>query len=138
MEKPQEKVILVLEDERPLLEAIRLKLQKNGFEVVTARSVEQGKHYVEDIERIDAIWLDHYLLGKEDGLDFVAWCKEDGNSKCKLVPIFVVSNTASQEKVTTYLELGAKEFFIKANHRLDEIISAISKSLEIENAPTEK
>ena len=125
----QNKVILVLEDEKPLLEAIRLKLEKSGLEVVTSRTVEQAKQYVMDLERVDAIWLDHYLLGKENGLDFVAWCKEDENAKCKLIPIFVVSNTASADKVSTYMSLGAKKYFVKSNHRLDEIIAEISKEL---------
>lgn len=128
MEK-QNKIILVVEDEKPLLDAIKIKLEKNGIDVVTARTVEQAKQYVVDLPKIDAIWLDHYLLGKENGLDFVAWCKEDENAKCKLIPIFVVSNTASPDKVATYMSLGAKEYFIKANHRLDEIIAQIGKEL---------
>lgn len=123
------KVVLVVEDEQPLLEAIRLKLDKNNFKVVTARSVEQAKYYVTDLAQVDAIWLDHYLLGKEDGLDFVAWCKEDDNAKCKTIPIFIVSNTASNDKVASYLQLGVKEYFIKSNHRLDEIIATIMKCL---------
>jgi DNA-binding response OmpR family regulator len=133
MEK-QDKIILVLEDERPLAEAIRLKLEKNGFEVVTARTVEQGKQYVKDLARVDAIWLDHYLSGKEDGLDFITWCKEATNKQCQNIPVFVISNTASSEKVSAYLEFGAKEFFVKSNHRLDEIVGIISKTIDKNNA----
>ena len=33
------KVILVVEDERPLLEAVQDKLEKNEFDVLTARTV---------------------------------------------------------------------------------------------------
>ena len=129
----QNKVILVLEDERPLLEAIKIKLEKNDFEVVTARSVEQAKQYAFDLGHIDAIWLDHYLIGKESGLDFIAWCKEDDNAKCKHVPIFVVSNTASSDKVSTYMSLGAKKYFVKSNHKLDEIIKEIRDVLLLES-----
>lgn len=124
-----EKVILVVEDEKPLLEAIQIKLKKSGFEVVTARTLEQAEQYVSDVARIDAIWLDHYLMGKGDGLDFIAWCKEGENAKCRNIPIFVVSNTASSDKVSTYMSLGAKKYFVKSNHRLDEIIEEISKAL---------
>lgn len=123
------KTVLVLEDEKPLLEAIKLKLEKNGFSVVTARSVDQAKQYTEDLEKIDVIWLDHYLMGKEDGLDFIAWCKKEDNVKCKFIPIFVVSNTASNDKVSAYLALGAEKYFVKANHKLDEIIKEISETL---------
>jgi DNA-binding response OmpR family regulator len=125
----KKKTILVLEDERPLLEAIKMKLEKNNFEVVTARTIDQAKNYVEELANVDVIWLDHYLIGKGDGLDFIAWCKEEINSKCNLIPIFVVSNTASAEKVATYMSLGARKYFVKSNHKLDEIISEISKSL---------
>jgi DNA-binding response OmpR family regulator len=124
----KDKIVLVVEDEKPLLEAIDLKLKKNGFEVVTARTVEQAKSYVTDLARIDVIWLDHYLMGKEDGLDFVAWCREE-NNKCMGTPIFVVSNTASPDKVATYMSFGVKNYYVKANYRLDQIIEEVSKSL---------
>lgn len=125
----QKKVILVLEDEKPLLEAIKLKLEKRGFDVVTARTIEQAKNYVNDLGKVDVVWMDHYLIGKGNGLDFIAWCKEIDNEKCRLIPVFVVSNTASDDKVATYMSLGAKKYFVKSNHKLDEIITEISNSL---------
>ena len=121
------KVVLVLEDEKPLLEAIRIKLEKNNFSVVTARSVEQAKQYFDDLDHVDVIWLDHYLLGKENGLDFIAWCKQEDNIKCKNIPVFVVSNTASADKVSSYMKLGAEKYFVKSNNKLDEIIEEINK-----------
>ena len=121
----QKKVILVVEDERPLLGAIKIKLEKNDFEVITARAIDDAKKLASDAKQIDAIWLDHYLFGKENGLDFIAWCKNEDNKKCKDIPVFIVSNTASSDKVTTYMNLGAKKYFVKSNHKLDEIISDI-------------
>lgn len=125
----KDKIILVVEDEKPLAEAVSAKFKIKGFQVVTARAVEQAKNYVTDLKRIDAIWLDHYLLGKEDGLDFVAWCKGDDNKKFKTIPIFVVSNTASPDKVATYLSLGVKDYYIKANYKLEKIIDDIAEKL---------
>ena len=125
----KDKTILVIEDERPLLEAIKTKLEKNGFEVTTARTVEQALNYLEDLERVDVIWLDHYLLGKEDGLDFVAKIKSH-DGKWKHIPIFVVSNTASADKVQSYIQLGISKYFVKAEHRLDRIISEIKLFLD--------
>lgn len=123
------KTILVVEDEIPLLEAIKKKLEKNGFSVVGARSVEQAKNHILDIDKIDAIWLDHYLLGKENGLDFVHWCKE-GKTECKKTPIFVVSNTASADKVRKYMMLGVAKYYIKAEKKLEDIIGEIKKQLK--------
>ncbi len=124
-----EKTMLVIEDERPLVEAIKHKLESNGFAVVTARTVEQALNYLEDLKQVDAIWLDHYLLGKEDGLDFVSKIKQDG-AKWKNIPIFVVSNTASPKNVQSYIRFGVKKYYVKAEHRLDGIIDEIKSFLD--------
>lgn len=118
-----QKTILVVEDERPLLEAIQAKLEKSNFAVVTARSVEQAMEYLVEIN-IDAIWLDHYLLGKEDGLDLVAKMK-GSEGKWKAIPIFVVSNTATADKVQAYIQFGINKYYIKSEKRLDAIIEDV-------------
>lgn len=120
----QDKNVLVVEDERPLSDAIKSKLEKSGFGVVTARSVEQAMAYFSEAVKIDAIWLDHYLLGSESGLDFVAKIKQD-DSAWKKIPIFVVSNTASADKVQSYLRLGVNKYYTKSDHKLEEIINDI-------------
>lgn len=122
------KVVLVVEDERALLEVIKAKLEKLGFDTLTARSVSQALNYLEDVEQIDAVWLDHYLLGGEDGLDFIAKVKAEG-SKWREVPVFLVSNTASADKVQAYMRLGAEKYFVKAQHPLNEIIEEIRTAI---------
>ena len=125
------KTVLVLEDEKPLLNAITKKLNKHGFNVLSARSVGQAVEYLEDkdIEHIDAIWLDHYLLGERNGLEFVAFVKND-KSKWKKIPIFVVSNTATPDKVQSYLELGVSKYHTKSDVRLDTVIQEIQNTIK--------
>ena len=125
----KQKTILVVEDERPLLEAIKIKLEKSGFVVVTARSVEQTLDYLNEIHTVDAVWLDHYLLGKENGLDFVTKLKDHGGEWSK-IPIFVVSNTATPDKVQAYIRFGVNKYYTKADHKLEEIIKDIKSFLE--------
>jgi len=138
------KTILVIEDERSLLKAIKLKLEKSNFQVITSRSVERAfttpiknvtisnvrvaLEHLEELERVDAIWLDHDLLGDEDGLDFVTKFKANGGKWSK-VPIFVVSNTASSDLVKTYAKLGVNKYYVKAEYRLENIIKDITLSL---------
>ena len=121
----KEKIILVVEDEIPLQNAIKIKLEKGGFQVLTARSVEQAMNHIKDVEKIDIIWLDHYLLGAKTGLDFVIKLKS--SKKYNATPIFVVSNTASSGKIKSYLSLGATKYYTKANCRLDQIIKDMNK-----------
>ncbi|MDR3558665.1 MAG: response regulator [Candidatus Pacebacteria bacterium] len=145
----KKKTILVIEDERPLLAAVNEKLEKSGFGVIAARSVDQvfnanlekndmgiisastikeALEYLGNLEHVDAIWLDHNLLGKENGLDFVKKIKANGGS-WKKVPIFVISNTENPKTIKSYVELGISKYYIKSNHRLDQIIKDIKASL---------
>lgn len=123
--------ILLIEDERPLIEAIKSKLDLNGLDSVSARTVNQAIDYMESIEHIDLIWLDHYLLGKEDGLDFVIKIKKE--DKWKNIPIFVISNTATADKKFSYINLGIEKYYIKSDHRLDEIVEDIKNFLSKNN-----
>jgi len=123
------KTILVIEDERPLAKVIGDKLEHAGFEVLTARTVEQGLEYIEEVSPIDAVWLDHYLLGDKTGLDFVAKLKS-ADSKWRNIPIFVVSNTASKDNLRSYIRLGVNKYSVKADHRLDEMTKEIKDYLD--------
>lgn len=148
-EEVQKKTILVIEDERPLLEVVNSRLTKSGFGVMTARSVDevfnsgledsgvgiisatdikQALEYLKDLEKIDAIWVDHNLLGKENGLDLVKKIKANGG-RWKKIPVFVVSNTEKSATIKAYMNLGIKKYYIKSNHRLDEIIKDIDNYL---------
>ncbi len=122
----KDKSILIIEDERPLLSVVKGKFEINNFDVVTARSVAQALSYLENGVEVDVIWLDHYLFGKENGLDFVTKIKAE-NSTWKNVPIFVVSNTVTPDKVASYIYLGITKYYTKVDHPLNEIIDEVKK-----------
>jgi CheY-like chemotaxis protein len=126
--KQQGLTILVLEDEQSLRAAIKSKLDTEGFNVATAKTVKQALDYLKEGIKIDGVWLDHYLFGRETGLDFVATLK--ANRLWKNLPVFVVSNTASSAKVQSYRKLGVQQCYTKVDHRLDTIIADIKKFLE--------
>lgn len=125
------KDILVLEDESNLHPVIQMKLEKEGFGAMIVRSVNEALGVLDKTPSIRAIWVDHYLLGKETGLDFVIKMKE--SDRWKGVPIFIVSNTAGPEKKEAYLKLGVVRYYVKAEHRLDEIVRDIKEFLRQEN-----
>lgn len=118
--------VLVIEDDKALQAAIAEKLKINGLEVITARTKKEGIEVLEK-EDCDMIWLDHYLFGQEDGLDFLNEVRK--RPEWKKIPIFVISNTASSDKVKTYLALGVDKYYTKAEYRLDEIINDIKEFL---------
>jgi len=113
---------LVVEDDLSLAKAINKKLELSGFNTVTARSVDDALQCMSS-EQPSVIWLDHYLLGEKDGIDFAGAVK--ANDDWKHIPLYIVSNTASNDKVASYNRLGINRYYVKADHRLDEIIADI-------------
>lgn len=125
----REKKILVVEDDRSLAMAIRAKLEHRGFAVLSASSVPEALSHLARHGRVDAIWLDHYFKGEKSGLDLVTTLKSD-SAEWKNIPVFVVSNTASADTVKSYKRLGIEDFFIKAETRLEHIVSKIQRAMK--------
>ncbi len=128
MENNTKPTVLVVEDDKSLATAIIKKLEVSGIHSLQAASVEEAMDHLEKHETIAAIWLDHYLVGNQDGLDLVSTLKAE-DSKFKSLPIFVISNTATQDKVQSYLHLGVAKYFVKANCRLEDIISDVKEAI---------
>jgi CheY-like chemotaxis protein len=117
--------IMVLEDENLLLQAISKKLELSGLNPVSCTGAEQALDYLNSVPELpDAIWLDYHLK-EMNGLTFMKKLKE--NPKWEKIPVVVVSNSASPDKVHSMLALGAKKYVLKAEYRLDEIIETIKE-----------
>ncbi len=119
--------ILVVEDEMSLQSIIKTKLLNCGFDVEATNSVD-GALKIVNQAAIDAIWLDHYLVGEKNGLDLVIDLKND--EKYKSIPIFVVSNTASPDKLNSYIKFGVDKYYTKSNATLSEIVDDITKRIK--------
>lgn len=113
--------VLVIEDEASLLYAIEQKLKHAGFETVAQQDGREALTYLREVSQPPRlIWLDYYLPSM-NGLEFLGEIKKD--PRLKDIPVFVVSNTAGQEKVSAMMALGADRYFLKAERDLSEIVS---------------
>lgn len=115
--------VLVIEDEQLLLFAIKKKLEVAGFSTRDYSSAIEALAYLETAEKLpDAIWLDYYLKDM-NGIEFMHKLKE--SDRTANIPVLVVSNSANQDKVSAMFALGVKKYFLKADHKLEEIIEEI-------------
>lgn len=117
--------ILVVEDEPAFIKAIKLRLTEHGFNVDIAENTHKALKLLEEND-YDAVWTDHYMPGKS-GIELVTEIKS--KEKFKNLPIYVISNTADGDDMFSYVQLGVKEYFVKSETRLDDIIEDIHKSL---------
>lgn len=128
MLEEKKNTILVLEDERQLAKAVRDAFTKQGFEPIIVSTVEDGIKELKNLKTVDVIWVDHYLLGTESGLDFVVELKN--HDEWKNIPIFVVSNTASTTNIRSYIQLGVTNYYTKADYDITQIINDIKYALK--------
>jgi CheY-like chemotaxis protein len=116
-------LIMVVEDESMLLQAIGTKLKRVGYEVIMCTKVDQAIDYLKNLSDLpDLIWLDYYLENS-NGLQFMDLINQ--NEKWKKIPVIVVSNSATDQKVQALLKKGVKRHILKADYRLDEIVKII-------------
>ena|SRR3989344_1796972 len=112
-------LVMIIEDEEALLQAISQKLTKSGFETITCTTATQALNYLKELRRLpDVIWLDYYLEDM-DGLEFMN--KMNENPEWKKLPVVVVSNSASPQKVQSMMDRGVKRYLLKADYQLKEI-----------------
>lgn len=125
----RKKVVLVVEDEQMLLDAITKKLTNSGYEAVPCEGGAQALAYLNSHAHDvlpDVIWLDYYLKDM-NGIELMNQLKTD--PKFQQIPVVVVSNSASADKVHHMLALGATKYIVKADYRLDQIIEMIKEIL---------
>lgn len=120
MEQKQPYQVLVVEDEPSLVDAIKVKLEKAGLE---PSLFDNGRLALEAItargKQFDGIWLD-FDIHEINGLEFMQ--QFVGLPDWQSCPVLIVSNTGNPELIRQAIELGAKEWIIKAEVRLDDTV----------------
>ena len=136
MEEKKKLKILILEDERQLAKAVREAFSARGFDPIVVSTVADGFTELKNLRSVDVIWLDHYLLGTGNGLDFVVELKN--HPEWRTIPIFVVSNTSSSTNIRSYIQLGVSNYYTKADYDINQIINDIEYALHEAQAEEKK
>lgn len=119
---------MVIEDEDLLLQAITKKLKIEGFETISCTSAKQALDYLLTLSELpDVIWLDYYLKDM-NGLEFMHKISE--KQDWAKIPVVVVSNSANPQKVEAMLKVGAKDYLLKAQYRLEDLVGIIRKYIK--------
>ena len=119
------KAILVVDDELEFLKMIRLRLEANNYQVVTAST---GKDALDKVRqyKVDAVLLD-ILLPDIDGIDIL---KEIRKVR-KDLPVFIITAFSSEERFALANKFNASGFIVKTDdlqREVDNITSIIRLS----------
>ncbi len=121
--------ILLVEDDQLLINMYKTKFEAEGFEVYCAMDGLSGLSTAASCKP-DAIVLD-IMMPKMSGLDFL---RELGHDDwIKAIPVLVLTNLSQQEEARKALELGAKEYLLKASLTPGQIVEKIRAYLQAAN-----
>jgi len=117
-------VILVAEDERDIRELIVITLQIAGFRVVDVPNGEEAVKKATEITP-DLILMD-VRMPKMTGFEACKALKRE--EKTQDIPIIFLSAKGREGEISTGLELGAEEYFLKP-FAPDELIRRVNRIL---------
>jgi DNA-binding response OmpR family regulator len=117
--------ILIVEDDESLHNALKDKFAKEGFIVFQAHDGEQGLKMALE-QHPDLILLD-ILMPKMDGLTMLKKFREV--DKDKKTPVMLLSNLTDVKEISEALLLGAKEYFVKSNWKLEDLVAKVNDKL---------
>lgn len=117
------KKILVAEDEKPMAKAMELKLSHSGFDVKTVFNGEEALKILEE-EKFDLIFID-LIMPVLDGFHVLEKLREKGSA----VPIIVLSNLGQEEDIKRAKALGVKDYFVKSDTPIANIVEYAKKIL---------
>lgn len=120
---PDQKHVLIVEDEKPLAHALELKLKSEGFVTTVASNGQEALDMLKK-ESYDVMLLD-LMMPTVDGFQVLQQIQ--GLDK-KPGAVFVLSNLSQHEDEERVLSLGAKKFFIKSDTALSTIVDEVKNA----------
>ena len=113
--------ILIVEDEQVLSKVLEEKFDKAGFDTKVSSDGEvailDAKSFLPSIIILDLV------LPKKSGFEVLKAVKADPETQA--IPIIVVSNLGEDGDIKMALSLGAKDYFVKSQHPINEIVEKV-------------
>ena len=118
--------IVIVDDDKFLIDMYSLKFHKEGIEVVSIESGDVLLQRIQDGIEVDLILLDIIVPGT-DGLAVLAKIREG-----KMLPgvkIVMLTNNGDPEEVAKAKKLGIDDYIIKATATPSEVVEKVKKIL---------
>ncbi|MDD3735276.1 MAG: response regulator [Candidatus Pacebacteria bacterium] len=117
--------ILIIEDEKIIYNLLAKKLSFEGYNVFIAKDGEEGLIKLRKIKP-DLVLLD-IIMPKKNGFEVMEEMQKD--EILKKIPVIVISNSGQPVEIERVKKLGAKDWFIKTDFDLQEIIKKVKKQI---------
>ena len=114
--------ILVVDDNRQLLQVIRIRLELDGFDVIASESGDEAAELLKNGESLDILLTDAVMPGDVQGLDLARYLKMHQPG----TPVVLMSGYLGENDVGT--SLGREiDCFLPKPLKLSELRSTLSE-----------
>jgi two-component system, sensor histidine kinase and response regulator len=122
------KKILIVDDEKSIANAMQTKLKKErpDFEVQLAHDGREGLKLAKEMLP-DLILLD-IIMPNLDGISTLEELRKDDTTKS--IPVVILTNLASPGEKEKVQEFGIKDYLIKSNWTLADLLRKIDEVLK--------
>ena len=103
----EKKTVLIVEDEKSIVDIVRFNLEREGYAVLTAYDGEAGLRAAQE-KKPDLILLD-VMLPKMIGFDVCRILREEGDN----VPVIILTAREEEADKVLGLEIGADDYITK-------------------------
>jgi DNA-binding response OmpR family regulator len=124
----QQKKVLIIEDETPILNGISDKFTYEGFISIKAKDGKDGLDKALK-EHPDFILVDN-LMPSTDGFYFLENLRKDDWGKN--VPVIMWSNSHDSKTIARAKKLGTIDFMIKSEWEYKDVVKKVKQALKME------
>lgn len=120
------KTVLIVDDDRFLLDMYSVKFREDGFNVEVGTGGEDGLEKLRGGLKPDVIMFD-IVMPNIDGFQFLETVKKEGLAEG--ARLIVLSNQGQDEEIKRAKELGADDYIVKASAIPSEVLAQVKQSL---------
>ena len=118
--------ILLVEDEKSLVEMYSLRFKESGFKLLVAADGLAGLELAQ--KELPALILLDIMLPKMDGFAVLADLKKE--TKTKNIPVLLLSNLGQKTDIDKGKALGADDYVVKASMTPSQVLEKINSYLK--------
>lgn len=118
------KLILIIEDDDFVVKAYQVKLEKEGFGVLTIMDGNEALSHIKKTAPADLVILD-LMLPEISGFDILTEIRK--SEKWKKTPVIVMSNLGQEQDIKRCQDLGISDYIIKSDVKISEVVERIKK-----------
>lgn len=133
MQDEQNISVLILDDERFLLDMYQMIFEKHGFDVTTYRSADDALVALRDGFNPDVILFDITMPDGRSGYEFLETIQSEGLAKRSMK--VALTNEGQDGEKARLAQLGADAHLLKAAYVPSQLATAVKELFEARKSP---